>query len=334
MTKSNKKIGIFYEHPTWFIPLFNELERRKLNYCLVNANNHYFNPTKLNDSFSLLFNRMSASAYLRGSENAIFYTHYYLANLEQQAVRVINGSRAFQIETSKANQLTLLDSLGLTYPNTRIVNSLKEILVAAQELSFPIIIKPNIGGRGAGITRYESFQALAKDLESGKVELGIDKTLLVQEFVPAYENHIIRVETLNGKYLYAIKVYLDNNTYNLCPAEICQQETKETSAALEICLANTSKTGLKVEAYHPSLEIIQDVEKIVSAASIDVGGVEYLVDSRSGKRLFYDINALSNFVAGAKNLLGFDPYINLVDYLEKEVEKCATAIGYQSLAVG
>jgi hypothetical protein len=39
------------------------------------------------------------------------------------------------------------------------------------------------------------------------------------------------------------------------------------------------------------------------------------VDDRSGKELFYDINALSNFIADAENVIGFDPFENLVSYL-------------------
>ncbi|HEX5831031.1 MAG TPA: hypothetical protein VFY16_08630, partial [Gemmatimonadaceae bacterium] len=48
----------------------------------------------------------------------------------------------------------------------------------------------------------------------------------------------------------------------------------------------------------------------------DVGGIEYLVDDRDGGHYFYDINALSNFVADAPNVIGFDPWPLLVDYLE------------------
>jgi hypothetical protein len=48
---------------------------------------------------------------------------------------------------------------------------------------------------------------------------------------------------------------------------------------------------------------------------LDVGGVEYMIDSRDGKPYFYDINALSNFVADARNVVGFDPFERLVDYL-------------------
>ena len=32
---------------------------------------------------------------------------------------------------------------------------------------------------------------------------------------------------------------------------------------------------------------------------------------------FYDINALSNFVTDAPTLVGFDPFVRLVDFLER-----------------
>ncbi|HYW31458.1 MAG TPA: hypothetical protein VE869_08135, partial [Gemmatimonas sp.] len=59
--------------------------------------------------------------------------------------------------------------------------------------------------------------------------------------------------------------------------------------------------------------------RISQAAGIDVGGIEYLVDDRDGQHYFYDINALSNFVADAVNVVGFDPFARLVDYLEMRV---------------
>ena len=75
------------------------------------------------------------------------------------------------------------------------------------------------------------------------------------------------------------------------------------------------KTGLKVERYEPPVAIVEQVEAISRRASLDVGGIEYLVDDRDGKHYFYDINALSNFVADPLNVLGFDPWVPLVDYL-------------------
>ena len=44
-----------------------------------------------------------------------------------------------------------------------------------------------------------------------------------------------------------------------------------------------------------------------------------MIDDRDGQPRFYDINALSNFVADAPRVVGFDPFARLADYLEEEV---------------
>jgi hypothetical protein len=49
---------------------------------------------------------------------------------------------------------------------------------------------------------------------------------------------------------------------------------------------------------------------------MDVGGVEVVIDDRDGVPRFYDINALSNFVAKPLEVLGWDPHDRLVDHLE------------------
>ena len=334
---NNHRIAVYYEHPEWFLPLFATLDRRAIEYVKIDAANHFYNPNEAKN-YSLFFNRMSASAYLRGHGNAIFYTCGLLANLEKQGVRVINGYDAFQIEISKALQAALFESLGVKYPKTRIINSAASAVEAAKDLEFPIVFKPNIGGRGAGIIKFDSLKDLENAARENLLDLGIDSTGLVQEFAPKRGEHINRVETLGGKFLYAIKIYPNEESFNLCPAEICQiEDARETSGAAaigEMCLTDAPKSGLRIEPFEPPPEIIETVERIVKAAKIDVGGIEYLIDDRNGDALFYDINALSNFVADARNLIGFDPHENLVDFLEQEIEKCATDIGCRSSAVG
>jgi hypothetical protein len=112
-----------------------------------------------------------------------------------------------------------------------------------------------------------------------------------------------------------MKVFTTGDNFNLCPAEICDVEHAAEGAMYP---ADGPKAGLKIEAYQPPLEVIGMVSRIVASAGIDVGGVEYITDARTGRHLFYDINALSNFIADAPRILGFDPHARLVDYLERE----------------
>jgi biotin carboxylase len=330
---TERTIAIYYEHPDWFRPLFAELELRAIPYVRIDAGSHGYDPGAKERQYAVFFNRMSASAYTRGHGNAVFYTRNYLAHLERTGTRVINGSDAFAIETSKALQLTLLESLGLPFPSTRVVNCAAEIASAARGMRFPVVVKPNIGGRGAGIVRYDSLEALTSAAQEGGIDLGIDSTALVQEFVPARGGHITRVETLGGKYLYAIKVFTEGESFNLCPAEICRVEDG-AKLANEMCLVDAPKGSLKVEAATPPAGVIEAVERIAAAGHLDLGGIEYIVDDRDGALMYYDINALSNFIADAPRILGFDPHARLVDYLEQEVDKCATGIGSRSSAGG
>jgi glutathione synthase/RimK-type ligase-like ATP-grasp enzyme len=195
-------IGIYYEHPRWFGPVFAELDRRGVPYVRLDAARHHFDllPNG-NQRYGLIFNRMSPSAWTRGNAHAIFYTLHYLAHLERLGTRVVNGSQAFRNETSKALQLSLLQSLGLPYPRSAVMNHPSEASLAARGMRFPVIVKPNIGGSGVGIVRFDTPAQLEAAAKNG-IALGLDSTGIVQEFIPARGGHITRVETIGYKYLY------------------------------------------------------------------------------------------------------------------------------------
>lgn len=316
----NKSIGIFYEHPSWFQPLFDTLQKRNLLFEKLHAGFHSFDPLQKDLPYSVVMNRISSSSYLRGHGQSIFYAKAFISYLEQSGIRVINGSKATEVETSKALQLLLLKKLGLAFPKTIVVNHTSQIVDAVKGLQFPIAVKPNIGGAGAGIIKFNSLSSLEEAIENNAIDLGIDQTGLVQEFIPARGGHINRVETLNGKFLYAIKVFTTGESFNLCPAEICAVPDEPQEIG-EVCLTTAVKRGIKVEAFTPPAEVITAVESIVAEAKIDVGGIEYIVDDRNGDVLYYDINALSNFIADAPNVIGFDPFENLVDFIETLINK-------------
>jgi biotin carboxylase len=317
MASPTRPIAIYYEHPDWFRPLFAELDRRGTRYVRLDARRHLYDVGSSDGKYALLFNRMSPSAYTRGHGNGIFYTLNYLAHLESTGCRVVNGYRAFSLEISKARQLSLLDQLGLPYPAARVINDPSQAVVAAQGLRLPLIAKPNVGGSGVGLRRFETLQELERAAATGQIDFGLDGTALIQEFVPARGGFITRVEVLGGKYLYAIHVFFSGDGYNLCPADICRT-TDGQQLERATCPLDAPENGMRVEGCTPPGEVITAVEQIMKAAAIEVGGVEYIVDDRDGKLLYYDINALSNFVADARRVVGLDPFARLADYLEQE----------------
>ena len=311
-------IAILHEHPDWFKPLFTELERRGLPYVRLDAASHRYDPSERSAPYSLVFNRASPSAYLRGHGQSTFHTLHWLRHLERLGVPVVNGSATYAYELSKATQLDALAELGLPFPRSRVINDPSQAVDAATDLRYPVLVKANIGGSGAGITKYESAAALRDAVTAGQVALGVDGVALVQEAEPLRDGHITRVETLNGEYLYAIDVHPAGGSFDLCPADACQ-----TTGGVELvgaaCAVDAVKSGLRVDGVTPPREIVEQVERIARFTQLDVGGIEYLVDDRDGEHYFYDVNALSNFVADAPSVIGFDPWTRLVDYLEARI---------------
>ncbi len=203
---------------------------------------------------------MSPSAWNRGHGDQIFYTLGFLEHLEACGVRVINGTQAYRSELSKASQLTLLDRLALGYPRARVIHRAEHAPAAAKSLRFPVVVKPNIGGSGAGVKRFDTPEQLAiaaalPQSDPDALILGMDTTGLVQEFIPARGQSIIRVEVLNGRFLYAIRIAITGDTFDLCPADICRTpvgvDLQRSACSIE-ATEDTAKAKLTVEAFtHP-----------------------------------------------------------------------------------
>ncbi len=306
------QIGILYEHPEWFELLFNELNRRNLPFTKLPADALLYDPTAP-PNLELVVNRMRPSSHRRGHGNGIFLVRDYLRHLEENNIPVVNGSPAYAVEISKAWQLDLFRRCGVGYPKAIVVNHASRVLEAARTLTFPIVFKPNVGGSGAGIVRFDSFDQLA----AATFDFGVDGTALLQEFLPARGQSIVRVEILDGEFLYAIRIWPDLTSFNLCPADICQVPDE-----IAACPVDTpGKKKLRIEREDPSPEAIAGALALAKAAQLDVGGIEFLVDDRTGQIAYYDINALSNFVTDAVNVVGFDPTAKFVDYLERRLRR-------------
>lgn len=297
-------LAILYEHPDWFRPLFAALERRGVAYQAIGLVDHRFDPASSGIPAPVVLSRVAMSAFLREAEHGIFYAESLLAHWAANGARVLNGADAIAVDSSKARQLSLIAGLGLAVPETRVVHRAEDLAAAAHGMRFPLLVKANVGGAGAGIARYDSLEALSAAVAERAVPESVDKVLLVQDHVPARGGTIVRVETLGGRYLYALEIE-SGSSFDLCPADAC--------------LAAPGRAAVAMRAFDPPREIVEAAERIARAAGLDVGGVEYLIDDRDGVPRFYDINALSNFVANPLDVLGWDPHEKLVDFLEQAI---------------
>lgn len=296
-------LAILYEHPAWFAPLFAALDRRGIAYERLSPGGS-FDPAAPAPPAPLVFNRIAMSAFLREAEHPIFWAQSLLAQWERGGARVLNGSAALAVDTSKARQLALIASLGLAIPETRAVHRAADVPTAAAAIGFPLVVKANIGGAGAGIARFDDAASLRAAVADGTLPTSIDGVLLVQDYVPARGGTITRIETLDRRYLYALDI-AGGGAFDLCPADACQ----------------VPGTAIAMAAADPDPALREAADSIARAASLDVGGVELMIDDRDGVPRFYDINALSNFVAKPLDVLGWDPHERLVDRIEAWIEE-------------
>ena len=297
-------LAILYEHPQWFAPLFAALDRRGVDYVRLSPDGDW-DPADPAPPAPVVLNRIAMSSFLRadGGEHPIFYAAALLDHWRRGGARVVNGADVLAIDASKARQLSLMAGLGLAVPATRVVHRAADVPAAAEAIGFPLVVKANIGGSGAGITRFDNMAELRWAATEGQLPASIDGVLLVQAFVPARDGKITRIETLDRRFLYAIEV-AGGGAFDLCPADACVEGS-----------------GIAMRAVRPAPELVAAADAIAHAMALDVGGVEVMIDDRDGTPRFYDINALSNFVAKPLEVLGWDPHDLLVDYLTGLIEE-------------
>jgi len=198
-------LALLFEHPLWFLPLFEALERRGVDHVALRPDGH-FDPADRTAPARVVFNRIAMSSFLRAEEHPIFHAMALLDHWRRAGARVINGPEVMGIDSSKARQLSLIAGLGLAIPETRVVHRIADVEAAAATLSFPLVVKANIGGAGAGIMRYDSMDELRAAIADKSLPTSVDGVLLVQDYVPARGGTITRIETLDRKYLYALDI--------------------------------------------------------------------------------------------------------------------------------
>jgi hypothetical protein len=316
------RIGILDEHPEWSRRLIDELEGRGHAVERIDHSSHGYDPRDRRRPWDVVVNRTSPSSHRRGHGRVLFYAEPLLSHLDSVGVPVINPVTSWRFEKSKALQLGLFERLGVRYPRSVVVNGVAPLLQAARDVRFPALVKPNVGGSGALIERFET----PADLEARAtgLDFGPDGVALLQEYVEPRDGAIVRVEVLDGRMLYAIRIVRSADQFNLCPADLCRAPVPGPADLLAACPVEAAPV-LDITRHEPPREAVEQAVALTRAASIDVGGVEYLVGAADGRLYVYDVNATSNFVADAPRILGFDPFPAFADVIVRAAGVSARA---------
>lgn len=256
----------------------------------------------------VFYNRMSASSHTRGHRHAAELTSVVLAWLERHGRRVVNGSRALDLEISKIRQYAALERAGLSTPPTIAVVG-KELLVQTAEAQFgsaPFILKPNRGGSGRGVQLFEHPAKLADHLAGPDYTAPLDGVHLLQAYIRGAEPVITRAEFVGGQFLYAVEV--------------------DTSAGFELCPADSC--AVPGESSRPKFRIIGGIDAALEAAlerfladtGIEISGIEFIT-SVDGSVSVYDVNTNTNYNAEAEAIAGLSGPRAIATFLGGELQK-------------
>ena len=316
MAPSGPDLIVLHEHPEWQKPLFAALEHRRVSFQTFDVTRAAFSNVELPRA-RLYFNQASPSAYIRGHARAVPLALAYMRSLTLDGARVLNGADVFALELSKSAQATLLRTLGIDCPHSITFNDVGALHAHANEVGWPALLKPDQGGSGARIQVVESMQQVEEVFRDPSVWLP-DNLFLLQEYLAHDpEQGIVRMEFLGGELLYAMRVKT-HGRFNLCPSPVCNPEEGDGACAVP---AHQVAEAPPVEfSPFPDVprEAVETAKRIVHAAKLDVGGIEYL-ETSTGRRVFYDINANSNLRPSVAAAFGFDPFERVVDYLESQL---------------
>ena len=268
----------------------------------------------------VFYNRMSASSHTRGHRYSVELTSVVLNWLESHSRRVINNSRALQLEINKGAQLSALHAGGVPTPRSIAAMGEEQIVQAAETLgSFPLIIKPNRGGTGNGVHLITSKSNLEQHIKSANYQISIDGISLLQKYIYAPNQEIIRAEFIGGKFMYAVRVDTRDG-FELCPADVCQIERGEANG--------TEKFKILPPSQQPSVELLCKCEDILAANGIEVAAIEFVYNA-AGQPFAYDLNTNTNYNDDAEQQAGIYGMQRLAHFLEQELSSLKNIVSVQ-----
>lgn len=282
------KVYVLHENPSWMPPYRAALAARGLPLEEWDLSQGHLDLDAAPPE-GVFYSRMSASAHTRGNPHAPEYALAVLSWLESHGRRVVNGTRALDLELSKPRQYAGLRALGLRVPATRVAVGAEAARSAVLAMGFPCIVKPSRGGKGLGVLRIDDAAGLEAALEAG-LDAAPDGIVLVQAYVPSADGSIIRNEFVNGRLLYSLRV-VTGGVFELCPAEACALPDAATQPEFEILDGFRHANHALYEAF-------------LRANAVEIAGIEMIVDP-DGVAWTYDVNTNTNYNPDAEAAAGF-----------------------------
>lgn len=306
---------VIYENEDWMPPLRTALDDAGVPYEEWHIDEGHFDVTSPPPK-GVFLNRMSASSHTRGHTAAVEHTRQLLAWLERHGRRVVNGSRAFELEISKVQQHAALKQAGLRTPATRAVAGREEaLLAAAQDVPTPFVTKHNRGGKGLGVQLFRTYEAFEETVRNGDLPTPPAHITLLQQYIEAAEPFITRCEFVDGEFLYAITSDTSDG-FELCPADACR--TDEDRCAVD------GDDSLFARRNDVPADLINRYANFLEAEQIDIAGIEFIEDA-DGQIWTYDINGTTNYSPEVERKHGLSGMAAVAELMKRELEAVVSA---------
>ena len=236
-------IGILYESSEWSdFKLAAELAERGLEVRMIDL---AFGDARDDEAIVVaacacdaLVSRVFASAVFRGHAAAHGRMTAIVAAVESRGIPLVNPGRAHFFEIDKARAARALAAVGIDVPRVQALGRPGEIDAGA--LAYPVIIKPNCGGR-------TTHTARACDVAEARAFLAgaPDISFVVEDFIDPERGFVTRVELVDDAIALVVKrsvvegglsAYRLGSTYEFyadCPSTV-RETVKAAGAALSI----------------------------------------------------------------------------------------------------
>ncbi|MEO0602500.1 MAG: alpha-L-glutamate ligase [Myxococcota bacterium] len=304
-------LHVLFENEDWMPPLREALAERQIPW-----EEHTVTGGSLDLSVpppqGVFLNRMSPSAHTRGHQGGVRFLQQYLGFLEHHGRRVINGSRAFDLEVSKVAQDLALRRAGIHTPHTvAVVGGPVRLKEAARSMPLPFITKDNQGGKGLGVRLFRDLEAFDAYVDGPEFVEGPDGVTLLQQYVTPAEPFITRVEIVDGQFLYAIRSSTEDG-FELCPADACAIDDA-------FCpVGDTGKFQLR-EDFGADDPLVEAYVRLMRDNGLELAGIEFVEDA-DGVRYTYDINGTTNYNGEVEAKHGLSGMRSLADVVARALK--------------
>jgi len=295
-------IGLLSDNVNWVQPLLRAMDAAGVPSRLIPFPHPPFTEFDGRAYPKVIFNRVAVRTAM-GSPGIVTLVRDLLSALQLQDKHIINNGHCHHVGSSKALQSLVFECAGVMSPKTLVLHD-KAMLTTAREQMPDGMLKPNVGGLGAGVWAPESPEQDAPPTILAAAFAADGMAVWQQRYIPR-DNVIYRVELLGGEVLYRARVPVKPDSFSYCLANAGSFSGPGTPPDDPVNLDQVPETKLR-----------SALANICRLADMQVGSVEYLIPDGESEACFFDINPVSTYHPKAAALLGLDPYKKLAAWLK------------------